>query len=354
MNKTAGSFLKKEYSGMIKGLAICLMVWHHLFGFPERIHVPYAYVINVGSVSPELILAYIGRICIGIFAFLSGYGLSVKLGKTQTKGVGEYAKQSYGLSLHTLWGFYQKYWIVFALFIPYGIVTVYGFEWVPFLKNLIGYSCSYNAEMWYVWQFVKMVLLFPVLWWLIEKCCRSAVGWVAYALVLVGGIVLVYGNVGHNIEVWLCLIQGIFVHQLRLYEKITDLPFFRKLPPALCGTLLGCLVLAVRGSLPVTQYDFLFVPVLVFALAWLFQNSFVEKTLGRLLGFFGKHSTTIWLTHTFFGYYYFQAFSFMPYYSWLIFAWVMLLCLGTSLVVNGIQKGLGWLFGKTTIKVRSV
>lgn len=64
---------------MIQGIAVTLMVIHHLLGFPERISVQYYHVLDFSFFHFETMLGYFGRICIAIFAFNSGYGIMKKM-----------------------------------------------------------------------------------------------------------------------------------------------------------------------------------------------------------------------------------------------------------------------------------
>lgn len=61
---------------LIKGVAIILMVCNHLFPIPEWIYPENQFIsIAVGS---KTLAAYIGgfsKICVAIFAFLSGYAM---------------------------------------------------------------------------------------------------------------------------------------------------------------------------------------------------------------------------------------------------------------------------------------
>ena len=74
---TAGSFISQKESVMLQGFAVSLMVWHHLFGFPDRVSVPYVLTFDA-FFHIETLASYFGRICIAVFAFCSGYGMEKK------------------------------------------------------------------------------------------------------------------------------------------------------------------------------------------------------------------------------------------------------------------------------------
>lgn len=60
------------------------------------------------------------------------------------------------------------------------------------------------------------------------------------------------------------------------------------------------------------------------------------RWIKNILAYFGEHSTYIWLTHTFFAYYYFQNLILLPRYSVLIYLWLVVISLLTSIILSGI------------------
>ena len=77
------------------------------------------------------------------------------------------------------------------------------------------------------------------------------------------------------------------------------------------------------------------------------KSGFVQK----IFTFFGDHSTNIWLTHMFFYMSIFPELTFAPKYPILIFAWLLILCLISSYVINSIYKPIiGWIDKNTTRK----
>lgn len=82
---------------MLQGFAVSLMVWHHLFGFPERVNVPYILVFD-SLFHIETLASYFGRICIAVFAFCSGYGMEKKALSEENKGLTSIAK-NYGYTI---------------------------------------------------------------------------------------------------------------------------------------------------------------------------------------------------------------------------------------------------------------
>ena len=79
-----------------------------------------------------------------------------------------------------------------------------------------------------------------------------------------------------------------------------------------------------------TNVDFIVVPLLILPLMTLFYNT----KIGTVLQYFAKHSTNIWLTHTFWCYYFGQQIVLLPKYSILIYLWLLILSLLSSYIIN--------------------
>lgn len=72
---------------VVKGIAIILMLMHHLWAFPERL--PTNMQINIFNIKLNDIdllqqIGMFGKICVPIFMFLGGYGLYKKCKKSIT------------------------------------------------------------------------------------------------------------------------------------------------------------------------------------------------------------------------------------------------------------------------------
>ena len=128
--------ITKNKSKSIKFIAVCLMITYHLFAFPARIvEVSYNSLFEIGGQTIEFYISRAGGICVGMFTFLSGYGLYISYNKNISyKGI-----------LKRIYNFYKKYWLVFFIFILGGfILGKYKFNLTQFILNFIGLEDSYN------------------------------------------------------------------------------------------------------------------------------------------------------------------------------------------------------------------
>lgn len=343
-NISKGNFISKEESVMLQAIAVMLMVFHHLFGFPERIQVPYALVLDFEFLHIETILSYWGRICISIFAFCSGYGL-YKVGK-------EKLLDGYKIVIKRLQKFYSRYWMICLVFVPIGYaLRVYKFNSLTLIKSLLGLSSSYNKEWWYVGTYLGLLLWYPVVFclmtWIHKKTGKYSI--------LISGIIWVVISIAYGLleekGFWcwfLCFTMGMYAVQHNIFEMVYDnlqkMKAFKYILTIICFA--GIYV--VRSILVGTcNYDYIFTPIVIFCILVILKCKICLRFTKKILSVVGKYSTYIWLIHTFFAYYYFQKFTFWVKYSWLILIWCLLCCVMIGVVLEYIVQ---WIERKTFIR----
>ena len=115
--------MDKKTTQMIKGVAILIMIMHHFIVIPFT---EFGYIITK--------FGYACKICVGIYAMLSGYGYFFAKEKTIKYG------------LKKIWGLLKIYWIsLFTLFIPMALIggwkitpQNWSFNYLDFFLTLIG------------------------------------------------------------------------------------------------------------------------------------------------------------------------------------------------------------------------
>lgn len=143
---------------MIKGLAICFMLWHHLF----YKHPEFGSFVYFSS--------QISKICVSLFLFLSAYGLTIQFEKLKSKSI----LNSVKFVILRLIKFFANYWYVFVIVVPIG---VFAFDrtlevaysdtnvTIPLIKDILGLSHqkAYNATWWFNTLIICLYILFPIL-----------------------------------------------------------------------------------------------------------------------------------------------------------------------------------------------
>lgn len=168
--------LSLDDTNVLKGIAIIAMLLHHVYGCPRE---------GFGPIDPVLaFLGALGKVCVAIFLFCSGYGLSVKYGQIMDAN----QKTIKGRIVDTLRflgkrfvKFYANYWIIFFIFVPISIfifhrplAAAYGEDscmWGNLILDVFGLNGfnSYNITWWFNKLIIILYLLFPLLFFLTKR-----------------------------------------------------------------------------------------------------------------------------------------------------------------------------------------
>ena len=159
------TLITKEKSLYVKSFAILLMLVHHLFTFPDRLpKTGYISLFSLSGLTIEQFIGGFGKVCVCLFLFLSGYGLYISYyeKKVTIKSI-----------LQRILKFYIQFWKICLLFIPLGLVLgKITFNLKEIFLNVIGVSSTINGEWWFIYLYVLLVLLFPILLKLV-KCLNG-------------------------------------------------------------------------------------------------------------------------------------------------------------------------------------
>ncbi|KAF6582793.1 acyltransferase family protein [Paenibacillus sp. EKM211P] len=321
--------LKLVETNIAKGIAVVLLLIHHLFAFPDRLKYDYVSLFSLFHERGEFYLGHFGQIAISIFLFLSGYGLY----KSNVQNPQHLMQKSFTRLSKIM----INYWVVFLLFIPVGLYffgTSDRFQHnsiMDFLRNFIALSSSYNGEWWFLYDYILLLLIFPVTFQAFQRN--------AWVTLLIAGLVFYnsysQGNY-YSIMYWqLPFMIGLFFAKYKLYSwmsKIYDSIIFNNI---LFDVIVLVLLFRFRTTsqwFEKTTIDMIIAPIVILVSIHLMNKLKLTKPFVYL----GKNSMNIWLTHTFFCYYYFQSIVFFPKVSILILLWLILLTILTSIIVNSI------------------
>lgn len=272
----------KENSVEMYGIAILLMVFHHLFKS------------YIGSSTIQTI-AYFGKICVAIFAFISGYGLSVISEKFSLK-------EKTLLVLKQIWKLYRKYWIVFCVFIPISVIFIknQSITFTDFVLNFSAIKFDYNGAWWYIRNYVFMLLTYPIASCFLGKKFKSLfpiLCIVFFSLYYVTTLPIVF-LITHSTTILYLLIfwEGIWTYNIDFYKKVDS---NGKKMLAICLFLCCAILRVILAKAPGYGVLDLFI---VFPLTITIStiSSLCGGKISMGLRFFGTYSTFIWLVHCFF------------------------------------------------------
>lgn len=346
------TFSQKD-TAKCKGFAILIMLFHHLYADTGRFS---DLSIDFWPLSQNTAvqIANFMKICVGIYVFLSAYGLTLSYSKWG-KGDGKFFLFRY---FKMMFPFFAVYILlaVCSLFVPSGwnLATAYrlpenaGFGaycsfvfamGVDFLglAHLFGMP-TFNATWWYMSLAIVIIALIPVLYRAVKK-----LGW-GYAAALAATLPFALGLPTVSLTRYLlCMVLGVAAAQNDLLAKgkeyYVNLSAVKKL--LTFAAMTGLLILSVvlrqgryKGDL-VEIWDSL-IPVLTIVYLYWFVGDL--PMVGSVLNFFGKYSTTIFLTHTFIRYYWLRSISYYFSCAWLNFVTLTVLSTIAAMVIDGLLK----------------
>jgi len=335
--------ISKPDTEYLKGIAILLMFLHHLFASSDRILEPASYTPIFSWFRLEFFIGDFGKICIPMFAFLSGYGFAA-IGKKQ---ISYYAGK--------IFRFYRVYWFYFAafiVFVPLGFILLsyimplgghrfaFYFNIFEFLANFFAVSDSYNGEWWFAETYILIIVIIP----LINMIRHNT------PLILFLSVCLFFLSIGIfrllNVDT-----PGVSVIRLMYWQSpfvFGYLACMNKKKLKIFFTQkksITVLIFIVFATLSVLLCRYLALAGAILAAPLFILSSLLAKKsisyLDGLFRFLGRYSFPMWLTHSFFCYYYFQDFIYSPKNPVLIFMNLTVVTLLTVYILEIVRIKIG-------------
>lgn len=343
-----------------KAVAIILMLVHHLFGFKSRLGDGMQYIPMFSS-DVEYIAGGFGKLCVAIFIFMSGFGTYLAL-----NGKDHVLKRI----VKKIFGLYKKYWAVFFVFIPVGMLL--GVERIEvsakaFFLNLFAVDTSYNGEWWFITPFIIITLVSPLIikfadrkwlskWWVDLPLALVVSLFATRAVLRVLDIPLIDpffetplgSGIEEAIEFFPAFFMGVVVAKHKLFDKFLTL--VKKVYVAIPVGLALCVLVFVLRRQYGADYDYIFSGIFVIGAVAVVRYI---KPVYAILGEIGSVSTEIWLIHTFFCYHFIPKIIYAPKNAVLITLWLLLISYiaGKALVLATVQTEK--LISKTKAKIKS-
>ncbi len=342
------SFTVKD-SQRLKGIAILLMLMHHLFANQS---VCESYGVIFRGISPDRIrnISWYGKECVAIFAFISAYGITLSFLKN---------KGSRKWFIERAFSLYKGFWFVYVLaFIvmiitnrnPYQCgnlftATVYGIIDFFGLNNIFS-TPSLNGAWWYMEIAVEIIVLVPLANKIFDKL--GIIATLMFTLVIpkilgVNYVALPANGNNSFIAFFMIIMLGIACAKYNLMEKIikyiNEANIWVKISLFIINTLLVYLGYRLYISLPVNQfYDINYGLIPFILIIWIRLYLANIPILGQVLSFVGKHSMNVFLVHIFIRSTYAQDFTFGFKYWELILVFLLVSSIVISFVLEGVKK----------------
>ena len=340
---------------VMKGIAIIAMLCHHTFTCRPEFEAPYPEYLTL--------LGILGKVCVSMFLFCSGYGLAVQYEKGIVKISTIYQKLIYSAKfiVKRLLKFYTSYWSVFILFVPLGIVVfdrslvdAYGenenlIKCISYdLLGIQGFQ-SYNITWWFNKLIIIFYLLFPIIF-IISRKIKFIGIFISFLLMRFANK---FGELNYyDLLFWqFPLVVGMyyalyketlnnFSSTLSKYKITTYISLF--------VIFIFCVVQRLYGVIPfghitgIRVDTFLTLSILLILLFYIRNISWLYKPLSIL----GNHSMNIYLIHTFFNHYWDFSRKLL-HESYLRMGGVnvvvlLLLCLVLSIIIEWLKEKMYW------------
>lgn len=336
------SGFEKKDTLVVKGLAILLLLFYHLFenaAMLEQLNVVYAPI-------PQdifLMLSGYGNICVAIFVFLTAYGITKGLPAAVEKTYFSDAMQQafrrfcrlvgnfviMYLSVNLVWHSWFDYQKLYGKGMQGGILALIDlFGFAQFLG-----TPTLNMTWWYMELAILFIFLVPLLYPVVKKTG-------AYSLML-GFLLPMAVTMNSDVQrYFLVALLGVAAAEEKWLEKL----FAWKAHPAvkaIVGVLLIAISIPLRQNYMVHTY-FLWIldgPIALL-LCW-FGGEVLSRIPGvsHLLAFFGHYSMNIFFVHTFFYLAIHRDWFYSFRYAVLIWLMLAVVSLGYSVALELVKKG---------------
>lgn len=305
--------MTKQDTSILKGIAILFMVWLHCFN--ERISHVLDYVdITFGGDKLSFIITRLTG-PVELYILLSGYGLYYTY--THRASIGWISR------LSKLYGLYAFTLLIFVPMVCALGNEQYSLGLADIISNVTGWNTTYNVTIWFLFPYaVTVVLASRLFLWLDTKAYLMIIS--SFGL-YIGAYLISWLSHHDHIASMYAINELVRVLNMEFpfiigavlckYDLISKVKACTKNKQMLTVGVLIALC-TVRLS---TDFDFML--QLVYSVMLIVLVSSIRKSewLIKILDFFGRHSTTMWLVHAYFIWYLFDEFPYTLKYPILIF-----------------------------------
>lgn len=348
--------LTQKDTNMLKGLAMIFLLWLHLFNTKDYVGL-FEPIIIIGQTPLVYYISLLSGCCVSIYLFCSGYGLAMS---------SKEGKLSFKHNIKRIFKLLLNYWIILILFVGLGILlkdSRYPGSIKEFLLKFFLLSKSYNGAWWFLQSYVLLVLMSPVLVRFIKNHNSKLIFLGTGILYFLAFIVGIRGNISIDNELALMIYQMMLNLSSCLFSFVLGVIFVKEniigkiyevLKTGKRRRVLGAIGIIIIMIINIIVENFIIDPITAVAVIISFKLLEPGKAIEKILVFFSKHSTNIWLTHMFFYMIFFKDWVFSPKYPLLILGWLIVLCVGTSYIINFIYNCVLKIISSFTCSVNKV
>ena len=337
-------------SQIIKGVAILLMMWHHCFlsGRFEDFNISF-YPLTVEQVT---LIAAFCKICVSLFAFISGYGLFLSFQKWDDSHPGQgcspwlwirYVRTFSGFWLIVLlsWGITgiidNRPWLVY--FRPSRVAgVVYAITDLLGLSNLFG-TPTLCATWWYMSTAFFFIIATPVLYLIINRYGATLC---ICIIMIIPRVFIGYPGGTASLTFLPAFIFGMVFAKENLFDYINTLI------PKTCLACTFCYIICIVSfvicfiickRIPTNKlWDIKWGVFAAIYVLIIFLTISRIPVLRSILAFLGKHSANVFMVHTFLRDTYCRSFIYNRGHFLVIMATLLAMSILVSFLLEGLKR----------------
>lgn len=333
--------ITKKDSLFLYGVAIIFMIFHHLFGEPSRIQ--YGYFSTLDHIFPffplERSLAWFCKLCVAIFAFITGYGMAKSCSITECNPLKKLFRDYVKVIVKGL-KFIFKLFLVLSVYVL--LLKLLKGETVSFKEyalNVFAYSSSLCGEYWYAVFYIKVLLFIPLLNLIFSKNTGNTFVKLISIILPIVFIVstFIFCPSKPDIKYSIIILEGFILSRFNIFQLISS-KLNKKLELILSVIILiGLIVLRFyfQDSLGYNFTDPFIISPFIYCTLIIFKKI---KFIYKPFCFLGKYSTFIWLTHTLICYKLFTKFITISGISTIIFIQTLLVSFVVAVGFTYLEK----------------
>lgn len=324
--------MKKEDNQVLKGVAIGIMVFYHLFYQLDNAALCYNLIMIKGT--PFVTLLARGLNPVPFFIILSGYGF--------------YKMYEGGCQFRftRVLKLYVHYWITLLIFVP--LACMLGFKQYPgdiweILGNLSAWSTTYNGETWFILPYAVTAIASPGIFRAVNRlgsplgrlCLVGATGLLYFSSYL---IIHLYGNyLYYHMFAYLPILFLEFLFPFVLGMELAACNGIERRVSEGLGNIMAIVLLLALICIRSCIETGVFQPVFSLLFILIFNAIRLHSTARSFLAAVGKRATSIWLIHTWFCYYLFHNFIYSLGHPLVVFGVTIFLSYLSSLLIDKLR-----------------
>lgn len=321
------SFIKRDETNIIKGIALILMFYHHFFTIPDY-WIDSVSVLYSADIAEMFSASF--KICVPIFAFLTGYFYF-------------FSKKTYRYSIRKISDLYINYIVVFLLLMFAAILlNVYKFSIVMFLAEATALVRPNMYHCWYVLFYAIAMLLMPIYAKISQKSDMLAFSIFAVIPLFLNSIIgMLDLKISSTLSdifdyfLWLpCISSGFCFAKYNIFEKLSMA--VKTKYKSLNVLIYISFIIIPFIAMYYGGFSFICAPLFVFGILSIVKLIRYKRIFAPI-SVIGKYSVLMWFLHCIFANpckYFTQPILYYPKNQVLVLIWGLVMCLAVAFVIK--------------------